>query len=166
MPASKSPRTTAGYSAVGASSASPYVVPLPTSVAKPSGRRSASARASVKPFAWMPLDASSTIASPGDSRSPRTSRDFGFTIPMQAPPKSIVSGAITPARAGVSPPPHVAPDSTHASVQPRTRSAARSRSSNHDAVPTAQYAVTTCGSAPTTITSFTIIATVSRASAS
>ena len=75
-------------------------------------------------------------------------------------------GAMMPASAGVSPPPHVAPHSVQASVQPRTRSAVRVRSSNQAESPTAQYAVTTWGSAPTTMTSFTIIATVSRATAS
>ena len=120
-------------------------------------------RASDTPLAWMPLDASSTTLSPGASRSPSVSRDFGRTRPTHDAARSMRPSATTPASAGVSPPPQETPQRSHAAFHPATRSRARSASENQSLPPVAQYACTDTGVAPTVMRSLIAIASVSCA---
>jgi hypothetical protein len=68
----------------------------------------------------MPLDASSTIASPGASLSPTDSRSFGLISPVQLAARSMRPSATMPASAGVSPPPQATWQVSHAAFQPST----------------------------------------------
>ncbi len=86
----------------------------------------------------MPLAASSTIASPGASRSPRLSRDLGLTMPVQAAARSMRPGSTMPASAGVSPPPQATPQALQARCQPATSACARCASANQSLPPAAQ----------------------------
>ncbi|ABM95490.1 hypothetical protein Mpe_A2535 [Methylibium petroleiphilum PM1] len=86
----------------------------------------------------MPLDASSTIASPGASASPTDSRDFGLISPVQEAARSMRPASTMPASAGVSPPPQATPQVSQACFQPATSACARCASPNHSLPPAAQ----------------------------
>jgi hypothetical protein len=82
-------------------------------------------------------------------------------MPTALPANSTSSGATSPGSDGDSPPPHVAPASTHASRQPLTSPPFRSSFAYQSDEPVAKYAFTTSGTAPTQQRSLTIAATVS-----
>ena len=76
-------------------------------------------RASEAPLACRPLLATITISSPGARSAGRGSAARpGGTMPTALPASSMSSVATSPGSDGDSPPPHVAPASTHASRQP------------------------------------------------
>ena len=85
----------------------------------PSGSRPASRRASEAPLACRPLEATSTISSPGASSlaEDRRSGPPG-SAPTAAPASSISSSASMPGSDGDSPPPHTQPASAQALRQP------------------------------------------------
>ena len=86
----------------------------------------------------MPLEASRTIASPGERWSPSDSRSFGLTMPVQAAARSIRPASTMPARAGVSPPPQDTLQISQARFQPSTSAWRRPASANHSEPPAAQ----------------------------
>ena len=86
----------------------------------------------------MPLEASSTIASPGASASPSDSRCFGLTSPVHEAARSMRPASTMPASAGVSPPPQATPHTSQACFQPSTSAWARCASPNHSLPPAAQ----------------------------
>ena len=86
----------------------------------------------------MPLEASSTIASPAASRSPSDSRSFGLMRPVHEAARSMRPASTMPASAGVSPPPQATPQTSHARFQPSTSACERCASPNQSEPPAAQ----------------------------
>ena len=90
-----------------------------------------------------------TISSPGARSAPRIGPRPGGTTPTALPASSMSSGATSPGSDGDSPPPQVAPASTHASRQPVRALPFRLGCMYQSEDPVAKYALTTSGTAPT-----------------
>src|ERR1019366_3708587 len=88
--------TSGTYISDGASSASPKELPLGSSVAYPSGSLPATSRASEAPLACSPLEATSTISSPGARSSPRIGPRPAGRAPTAAPASSMSCSSSSP----------------------------------------------------------------------
>ena len=146
---------------LGSSSASPKRRPEGIGVSRPCGSSAATERASDAPFACRPELSTSTIASPARSSSPRIGPHSAGISPIAEPASSMSSGETSPGSAGDSPPPHAAPDSSHAWCQPSSSDCRAVESACQSERPVAKYALMTNGSAPTLHTSLTIAPTAS-----